>query len=414
MVAHRNPLRTAVPTTLKGEPKEDASRRGVVCVYVPHGTVPDVRGFSPALVAENQSFHLQNWTPVIACPSEHNKPGIRQTNGILTYYYRRRRFEERWRKICGGHWTPLLTNLSILCKSKTFDILHVHQLEFPVSSFRRRHTRPLPIVAHAHVPNHAFSKHRGVADHYVAVSEHVRSAMVDQGYPVDRVSVVRNGVDTLLFQPVKEAQKCEARHELGLPLTGSVLAFFGRKQTEKGFDVFLKVAEALLLEDPELLVLSIGPEAAAMTDPDYGQHLALRKKLALGGRFYDWPPLPQAALGKALGVVDVTLLPSKVEPQGMAMIESLASGCVTISTNVGGIRESISDGLTGFLLDEPTDVRVALARTRFALGNLPRLAPLREKARESACSRFDWAHSTRHLEDIYARVLAETRGMPPI
>ena len=412
-MAHRHPSPTTVPTTLKGEPTEDASRRGVVCVYVPHGTVPDIRGFSPALVAENQSFHLQAWTPVIACPSEHNEPGTRQANNIRTFYYGRRGIEERWRKVFGGHWTPLLTNLVTLCKSQTFDILHAHQLEFPVSSFRRRHISPLPIVAHAHVPNHAFSAHRGVADHYVAVSEHVRSAMVDQGYPADLVSVVRNGVDTLLFRPLENTQKSAARHELNLPPTGSVLAFFGRKQTEKGFDVFLRVAEALLSEDPELLVLSIGPDAAAMTDPDYGKHLALRRKLALTGRFNDWPPLPQAALGKALGVVDVTLLPSKVEPQGMAMIESLASGCVTISTSVGGIRESISDGLTGFLLDDPTDLNAALARTKFALANLSRLAPLRQKARESACSRFDWAHSTRRLEDVYAHVLAKTKGASP-
>ena len=412
-MADRHPLPATAPTALKGEPTESASRQGVICVCVPHGTVPDARGFSPALVALNQSSHLQNWAPIIVCPSEHHAPGIRQTNGIPTFYYRRRRFEERWRKIIGGQRTPLLTNLVTLCRSKTFDLLHVHQLEFPISVFRQRYTRPLPIVAHAHVPNHAFSKDRGTADHYVAVSEHVRSAMVAQGYPDERVSVVRNGVDTCLFQPLGETQRSETRHELGLPPIGSVLAFFGRKQTEKGFDVFLKVAEALLSEDPDLLVLSVGPEAAAMTDADYRELLTLRKKLALTGRFYDWPPLPQAALGKALGVVDVTLLPSKVEPQGMAMLESLASGCVTISTNVGGIRESISDGFTGFLLDEPEDVRAALTCVKFALANLPRLVPLRAKARESACSRFDWAYSARLLEGIYAHVLAKKRGAPP-
>lgn len=400
--------------TLRGGPIEGARGQGALCVCVPHGTVPDARGFSPALVAWNQSCHLQNWTPVIVCPSEHHAPGRRQTNEIVTFYYGRRRFEERWRKIAGRQWTPLLTDLVRLCGSQAFDLLHVHQLEFPITLFRRRHTRPLPIVVHAHVPNHVFRKDRGTADHYIAVSDHVRSAMVAQGYPPARVSVVRNGVDTRLFRPLGVAHKSEARGELGLPPTGPVLAFFGRKQTEKGFDVFLKVAESLLSEDPELLVLSIGPEAAAMTDADYLEHLTLRKRLALTGRFFDWPPMPQAALGKALGVVDVTLLPSKVEPQGMAMLESLASGCVTISTSVGGIRESISDGVTGFLLNEPTDVQAALVCTKFALANLPRLVSLREKAREAACGRFGWAHSSRLLEDIYARVLAEKGDPQPI
>lgn len=303
-----------------------------------------------------------------------------------------------------------MSDLVTLCRNKTPDILHAHQLEFPVSLFRRRHKRCLPIVAHAHVPNQCFNERRGIADHYIAVSEHVRSIMISQGYPGERVSVVRNGVDTGLFQPLEGARKSEVRAGLGLPQRGSILAFFGRKQTEKGFDVFLGVARTLLFEDPHLVVLSIGPETAAMTDSDYQAHLALRKDLALTGRFYDWPPLPQAALGQVLGIVDVTLLPSKEEPQGMAMIESLAAGCVTISTSVGGIRESISDGVTGFLLDNPSDMGEALVRTRYALANVDRLVSLREEARKSACAFFDWAHSAHHLEAIYARILGSSLG----
>ena len=94
----------------------------------------------------------------------------------------------------------------------------------------------------------------------------------------------------------------------------------------------------------------------------------------------------------------------------MAMIESLAAGCVTISTSVGGIRESISDGVTGFLLDNPSDMGEALARTRDSLANLDHLVSLREEARKSACALFDWTYSARHLEAIYARVLGSSLG----
>lgn len=406
-------MATIIPdvTSETDETKAKASPpQQTICAYVPHGTVPDIRGFSPALVAWNQSLRLQRFSAFIACPAEAHPAGMHHIRGVPVFRYARRRLEERWHKIAGGSWTPLLSDLVTLCRNKTPDILHAHQLEFPVSLFRRRHKRYLPIIAHAHVPNQRFNERRGIADHYIAVSEHVRSIMISQGYPGERVSVVRNGVDTGLFQPLGEARKSEVRTRLGLPQQGSILAFFGRKQTEKGFDVFLGVARTLLLEDPRLVVLSIGPETAAMTDPDYQAHLALRKDLTLTGRFYDWPPLPQAALGQVLGIVDVTLLPSKEEPQGMAMIESLAAGCVTISTSVGGIRESISDGVTGFLLDNPSNMGEALARTRDSLANLDHLVSLREEARKSACALFDWTHSARHLEAIYARVLGSSLG----
>jgi glycosyltransferase involved in cell wall biosynthesis len=99
-------------------------------------------------------------------------------------------------------------------------------------------------------------------------------------------------------------------------------------------------------------------------------------------------------------------MPSLAEPQGMAMIESLAAGCITISSRVGGIGETIEDGVTGFLVDDPRDVDLLYARTAYVLDNLEALAPLRRAARSYAVQNLDWSISARRLEVLYQHLLA--------
>jgi glycosyltransferase involved in cell wall biosynthesis len=97
---------------------------------------------------------------------------------------------------------------------------------------------------------------------------------------------------------------------------------------------------------------------------------------------------------------------SLAETQGMAMIESVAAGCVTISSRVGGISETIDDGVTGFLVDDPHDGDLLYARTAFVLDNLEALAPLRMAARSYAVQNLDWSISAQRLEALYEQILA--------
>ncbi len=108
-------------------------------------------------------------------------------------------------------------------------------------------------------------------------------------------------------------------------------------------------------------------------------------------------------------MTDIVLVPSLSEPQGMVMLESMACGCITISSNREGIKESVEHGKTGFLLDRPENPDEALAQLEDVIGRLDSLGNLRHAARAAAVTRFDWNAITSRLEKIYLDVVDGVR-----
>ena len=375
-------------------------------IYVPHGRVPDRRGFAPAIVAEQLARHQTRFTPTMISAGE---PGDRRFECIDRLACHRLNLSSTYvrlfQKITRIDPWPLHARLAKLLRQAPPDILHVHQLEFPVGDFLRRFGAPLPVVVHAHVTTQ--KPGAVVADAYLAVSDYVRRRLVDKGFPAEALHVVRNGVDSDVFSPATPARKTELRALVGIPKDAPVLLFFGRKQEVKGFDCFLEIAARLMPLIPELRVFAIGPEPLDSRDEaSYSRRHALQHELEQGARFFDLPSLPHAQLADYLRLADVALLPSRAEPQGMAMLEAMAAGCATVSTRVGGIPESIDDGISGVLLDSPLDLDAAVRAVHSLLSDNKRSAALAEQARRVVTRRFDWAVSAAASEAVYEDVLS--------
>ena len=100
-----------------------------------------------------------------------------------------------------------------------------------------------------------------------------------------------------------------------------------------------------------LWLFAIGPTPAnTCDDSKYAENAALQEKLVADGVLRDFGPMPDEEIGRYLQVADIAILPSRDEPQGMAMIEAMAAGLIVVSGNVGGIRESINHGVDGLLV----------------------------------------------------------------
>jgi N-acetyl-alpha-D-glucosaminyl L-malate synthase BshA len=119
----------------------------------------------------------------------------------------------------------------------------------------------------------------------------------------------------------------------------------------------------------------------------------------------------QEGIEELLPLADLFLLPSHHESFGLAALEAMACGTVVIATNVGGTREVIDDGTSGFLL-HPSDVS-AWSRTALeVLRDEPRRRTLEAQARQAATERFCPDEITAAYEDEYrqARDLARRAG----
>lgn len=228
----------------------------------------------------------------------------------------------------------------------------------------------------------------------------------DQGYPAEKVSVVPNGVDTALFRPAHPDEKKTLRQRWGVPEGAVVVLFAGRKQEVKGFDLFLALAQRLCRRLDHVFWLTVGPEPrSAYREPSHATCVQQRRNLLETGRYKEWDALPQFVAAELFRLADVLIAPSRIESQGMVMIEGLASGLITISTAIGGVKESICHGQTGFLLSEPGNAEELEALTTLVLERIDSLSSLRSAARAEAVRRYAWPVVTSRLEQIYQEIL---------
>lgn len=379
-----------------------------VVTYTPHGSLPDMRGFAPSLAAQYLAKHLLLFRNVHVCQRD-SHPLAYETDPQFGTVWRLRegRFYRRlFRKMTRLDPYPLHARLARLLRDMRVDLLHAHQLEFPVTDFRRRLGREVPVVVHAHAVR-SFVRDWGVADAYIAVSGYTREAMIERGFPEERVHVVHNGADTDRFAPAAPAELERLRALLGFE-GKRVIAYVGRKQENKGYFTFLESLELLAdsREDVRGIAAGAFPDTAAR-DPAYADVLQRVHRLTARGILIDLPALPHASLPRVFQVADVLLFPTRFsgEQHPLVLIEALSAGCVVITAPIAGIRETVGDD-TAMLLENVTSSRALAEATQDVLDHPDRYTAMRRRARELAVSRFDWREQAVQLERIYFSCLA--------
>lgn len=168
------------------------------------------------------------------------------------------------------------------------------------------------------------------------------------------------------------------------------LVFVGRLVSDKGLDVLLEALGLLAIRDqhPRLTVIGDGPERRGMEAA--ADRLSLREQVRFVGQ------LEGEALASELARHEILVVPSRYrEPFGIVVLEGLASGCVVIGSDGGGLPEAIGEcGLTF-----PRGDTTALA---LLLSYLWTDEPLRQKLRAAASAHLQAFRG----ESVAARYLA--------
>jgi glycosyltransferase involved in cell wall biosynthesis len=381
-----------------------------VAIYVPHGAVPDKRGFAPSIVAWNQARRLRSARPVIISALEEYSSTQETVDGVTIYRIRESGVYRRlFRKMTRLDPYPLHRRAAKIVNRESPDLFHSHQLEFPVADFLRALKRKIPVIVHAHVTAGRFDETRGIADRYLAVSQHVKEKLVtEKNFPPSRVEVLPNGVDSELFAPPLADEMKGLRSALNIPRDALIITFVGRKQEVKGFHIFLQVVEKLLGSHRQLYVLVAGPEPGdSRRERTFAMRQQAVERLRKTGRYSEFSALPQAELAKIIKVTDIMLVPSLSEPQGMVMLEAMACGCLVISSNTGGIKESLCHGETGYLLEHPDDLEDVTAVLENCVNRFDSFSGIRRAARQTVISKFDWTAVTARLERVYMELAGQ-------
>ncbi len=226
----------------------------------------------------------------------------------------------------------------------------------------------------------------------IAVSAALKSALVALGAPDGKVTVLRNGVDTALFQP--PADRDAARRALGLtrPTLVSVGALIERKGHHR------TIAAMAQLPGYELLIAGEGPERDALT--------MLIRRLGLADRVRLLGAWPHAQLPALYGAADASVLASSREGWANVLLESMACGTPVAATNIWGNPVVVRRGVAGVIFGAHTPEAIA-GSLKALFASLPSRAATRAYAEG-----FSWDDTTAGQLAVFRRVIARRRSAP--
>ena len=197
---------------------------------------------------------------------------------------------------------------------------------------------------------------RGRCDAFVAISNHVRETMLRAGYPESRTRVIPNGVDALQIFPASPETRAEIRHLLAIVGPGPMVVAAGNlidiKNPFVSLEAFARVHERH--PDATLVFVGEGPLRDSLETEASARRLPVRFIGHLS-----------RMLPRVLASADVVFHPSRTEGFGLIVAEAMAAGAPVVAGATGGIRELITEGATGRLVD-PQDA-AALANAALDL-----------------------------------------------
>lgn len=300
-----------------------------------------------------------------------------------------------------------------LCERFEFDVVHSHDwlVAGAAEGFARSLGRPWLTTVHAtefgrhqgwvhkHPQSHIHAAERAMvrrADHVITCSDYMRSHVSTVfGVRPTRITAIPNGVDPADLDP-RDTDLAALRARFAEPDQRLVL-LVGRLVYEKGFHLALDALAPVIrrLGDVRFVVAGTGTAEAEL------KRQARRLRLTQHGTFLGW--VGDDTLHALYRVCELCIVPSIYEPFGLVALEAMASGCLCVVADTGGLREVVpADGSVG--LRFPSRDADALEQVlEQVLSDDEARAQMVGEAREHILS-FDWAEVGRRTREIYERL----------
>ena len=304
-----------------------------------------------------------------------------------------------------------------LMRKRKIDVVHVHDFytnifgmaaaslaRVPVRIASRRETDPSRSKAQRFIEHRAYARANAV----IANAEAVRRELIDEGVPAGKVITIYNGIDLERVAPEVQLQRTEALAAVGLPATGgrrfvTIVANMrkpaGGPEPYKDQQTFLRAAARVKAEIPDAAFVLAG-EGELMEGLR-----ALAVDLGIGDATFFLGRCAQVA--QLLSVSEVCVLSSRSsEGFSNSIIEYMAAARPVVATDVGGAREQIIEGETGFIVPPQDDEQLA-KRVIQLLKNPTDATEMGQRGRQRVAQVFSCETQLSTTEELYQRLLTE-------
>jgi glycosyltransferase involved in cell wall biosynthesis len=229
-------------------------------------------------------------------------------------------------------------------------------------------------------------------DRLIAVSRSIVAKLTEEGraHAGPPIELIYNGVDLQRYDHQEPC--CTLRDEYGMEPGAQIVGVVARLEPEKGHPTLFEAWPAVLRAAPDAYLLVIGEGSQREALEALARELKIAHRVVFTGRRDDVPAVTAA--------IDVAVLPSYREAQGLSILEALALARPVVASNVGGIPEMLEDGITGLLV-EPHDADALAAAITRLLVDHPYADMLARQGHDLVHDRFCIELMVEAVERIY-------------
>lgn len=254
---------------------------------------------------------------------------------------------------------PLLSILGLIGRIKP-DIVHVQAPNiFGSAAVVASKLKQIPVIATVHraevdeLAGSMFYFRRIILSQFkkvIAVSQHTKSLAIRAGVKESKIMVIYNSCDEIRFL---RKEKSILRKKHAFPLDIKIIIFVGNLIKRKNVFVLIESLRILHERKHNFLAIIIGKGE----ERDKLEQLVRQYELSDNVRFLGF--VSDGELPEFYNSSDVFVLPSVSEGHPIVILEAMATGLPVIASDAGGNRESIDEGVNGFLFDSNNEVSLA-------------------------------------------------------
>ncbi|WP_127503089.1 glycosyltransferase [Actinoplanes solisilvae] len=307
-----------------------------------------------------------------------------------------RLLEEAWRT---GDWTP--------------DVAHAHFWTSGLAAVTAARQIGIPIVQSFHELGEMEAETGGnqptrtgyeralgrAVDRVVAQTQDEVRGLVRIGVPRASLTVVPAGVDSVRFSPEGPAVERD-------PDRPRILSV-GRLVERKGFGDVIQAMR--YVPRAEVVVIGGPPADQLPADPGARKLRALAEKLQVGDRFKLVGAVSEADLPRWYRSADLLVAAPWEEQFEPSALEAMACGVPVIGTSVGGLTETVVDGLTGDLVPA-RDPRALGGALRRLVNDRVRRFAYATAALDRARQAYSWKRVAAQVGSVYATVTGQRKN----
>ena len=310
-------------------------------------------------------------------------------------------------------------------KGLRYDLIHANFWMSGLVAAELKRSHSIPFVITFHALGRVRRLHQGDADRFpderfaiedriVAEADRIIAECPQDeedlirlyGASPERIATVPCGFDGAELRPL---DRRAARAALGLAADERVLLHLGRMTPRKGADTVIRALARLRQEHGLAARLLVVGGEADTPDPDLTpeigrlQRIACAEGVAAQVEFTGRRGRDQLAC--YYSAADIFVTTPWYEPFGMTPVEAMACGTPVIGSNVGGIKYTVRDGETGYLVP-PHDPDSLAERIARLYGHPALLSLFGRRGVERANEHFTWERVGALLGEVYEDVLA--------